>query len=156
MSAPTSSRRATRTVAAVGLSRTKIELLQFYREKDSMIFIFAFPLVMLVIFASAFGTSPDFIEVDGAGISAAQYYLTSMIATGVMLTSFQAMAISIAIERDDGTLKMLRGTPMPSLAYFIGKVGQVILTTVVQIALLLLSHNGSSGRGRRRARRRSG
>ena len=61
-----------------------------------------------------------------------------MIATGVMLTSFQAMAISIAIERDDGTLKMLRGTPMPSLAYFIGKVGQVLLTTVVQIALLLV------------------
>ena len=45
---------------------------------------------MLVIFASAFGGSDDFIVVDGVGITAAQYYLTSMIATGVMLTSFQA------------------------------------------------------------------
>lgn len=137
MSASTASRPRTRSVAAIGLSRAKIELLQFYREKESMIFIFAFPVVMMVIFASAFGNSPNFIEIKGAGISAAQYYVTSMIATGVMLTSFQAMAISIAIERDDGTLKMLRGTPMPPMAYFIGKVGQVLATTVVQIALLL-------------------
>jgi ABC-2 type transport system permease protein len=137
MSAPTDRRRGTRSVAAIGLSRTKVELLQFYREKESMIFIFAFPVVMMVIFASAFGNSPNFIEIKGAGISAPQYYVTSMIATGVMLTSFQAMAISIAIERDDGTLKLLRGTPMPPMAYFIGKVGQVLATTVVQIALLL-------------------
>jgi ABC-2 type transport system permease protein len=137
MSQSTDSRRSTRSVAAIGLSRVKIELLQFYREKESMIFIFAFPVVMMVIFASAFGNSPNFIEIKGAGISAAQYYVTSMIATGVMLTSFQAMAISIAIERDDGTLKMLRGTPMPPMAYFIGKVGQVLVTTVVQIVLLL-------------------
>jgi ABC-2 type transport system permease protein len=137
MSQLTDSRRRTRSVAAIGLSRVKIELLQFYREKESMIFIFAFPVVMMVIFASAFGNSPNFIEIKGAGISAAQYYVTSMIATGVMLTSFQAMAISIAIERDDGTLKMLRGTPMPPMAYFIGKVGQVLVTTVVQIVLLL-------------------
>jgi ABC-2 type transport system permease protein len=139
MSAPETARpaRASRSVAAVGLSRAKIELLQFYREKESMIFIFAFPVVMMVIFASAFGNSSNFIEIKGAGISAAQYYVTSMIATGVMLTSFQAMAISIAIERDDETLKMLRGTPMPPMAYFVGKVGQVLVTTVVQIVLLL-------------------
>ena len=60
-----------------------------------------------------------------------------MIATGVMLSSFQALSIAIAVERDNGTLKMLRGTPMPAMAYFIGKVGQVVVTTVIQIALLL-------------------
>jgi len=137
MSTTTTGRNA-KGVVGIGFSRTQVELLQFFREKQSLVFIFAFPIVMLVIFASAFGGSDEFIVVDGVGVTAAQYYVTSMIATGVMLTSFQALAIAIAIERDDGTLKLLRGTPMPALAYFAGKVGQVLVTTVIQVTLLLI------------------
>jgi ABC-2 type transport system permease protein len=125
-----------RTVATIGLSRVRVELLQFFRETQALVFIFFFPVVMLVIFASVFNGS-DFIETAGVGITGAQYYLTGMIATGVMLSSFQALSITIAVERDNGTLKLLHGTPMPAMAYFIGKVGQVVVTTLIQIALLL-------------------
>lgn len=48
------------------------------------------------------------------------------------------MALSIATERDDGTLKRLRATPMPSVAYFLGKVGLVGVTSVLQTVLLLV------------------
>ena len=57
---------------------------------------------------------------------------------GVLLTSFQTMAMSVATERDDGTLKRLRATPMPPVAYFLGKVGLVAVSSTVQVALLLL------------------
>jgi ABC-2 type transport system permease protein len=120
----------------IGLSRIKIELLQFFRESQALVFIFFFPIVMLVIFASVFNRK-DFIEVGGTGVTGAQYYLTGMISTGVMLSSFQALSIAIAVERDNGTLKLLHGTPMPAMAYFIGKVGQVVCTTAIQIGLLL-------------------
>jgi ABC-2 type transport system permease protein len=124
-------------VAALGLSRTRIELKEFFREREAVVFIFAFPVVMLLIFSSVFGSRPDFIEVRGQGITAAQYYLTGMVATGVMQSSFQSLAISIAVERDAGTLKLLRGTPMPPLAYFLGKIGQVVVVTVIQLVILL-------------------
>jgi ABC-2 type transport system permease protein len=127
-----------RSAGAIGLSRVRVELLEFFREKQSLVFIFAFPIVMLVIFASAFGGSTTFLEAGATGVTAARYYVTSMVATGVMLTSFQALAISIAVERDNGTLKLLRGTPMPAIAYFMGKVGQVLVTTAIQIGLLLV------------------
>jgi ABC-2 type transport system permease protein len=61
-----------------------------------------------------------------------------MVAGGVMLTSFQTLALGVAMERDDGTLKRLRSTPMPPVAYFLGKVGLVAVTSVAQLALLLL------------------
>jgi ABC-2 type transport system permease protein len=125
-----------RRLATLGFSRTHIELLQFFRETQVLVFIFFFPVVMLIIFASVFDR-PDFLEANGTGVTGAQYYVTGMIATGVMLSSFQALSIAIAVERDNGTLKMLRGTPMPPMAYFIGKVGQVVVTTAIQIALLL-------------------
>jgi ABC-2 type transport system permease protein len=55
-----------------------------------------------------------------------------------MLTSFQTLALSVSMERDDGTLKRLRSTPMPPVAYFLGKVGLVAATSLAQLALLLV------------------
>ena len=63
------------------------------------------------------------------GIPFAQYFLPGMLATGIMLSSFQHLAISIAVERDDGGLKRLHGTPLPSSAFFLGKTGEVLVTS---------------------------
>ncbi|MDQ1289945.1 MAG: transporter permease [Actinomycetota bacterium] len=117
----------------IGLSRTVLELKQFFRERDSMVFTFLFPVIMLFIFGSVFKDQ----ELPG-GVSFTQYFTAGMIATGVMLSSFQQLAISIAVERDDGTLKRLRGTPMPPAAYFLGKVGMVVLTSLVQVVIMLV------------------
>jgi ABC-2 type transport system permease protein len=50
----------------------------------------------------------------------------------------QNLGADIATERGDGTLKRLAGTPFPVISYFIGKLGQVFVTSVAQIAILLL------------------
>ena len=60
-----------------------------------------------------------------------QYFTAGMIASGLMITSFQSLAIQIAIERDDGTLHRLAGTPMPKGAYFLGKIILVVATAAV-------------------------
>jgi len=124
---------------SLGLARTRVELKQFFRAKDSMVFTFLFPVIMLMIFSTVFAKRADIGQgVVGGPITFGQYFLPGMVATGVMLTSFQSLAISIPVERDDGALKRLRGTPMPSAAYFLGKTGQVLVASVLQIALLLL------------------
>ena len=117
---------------SLGLARTQIEVKQFFRRKDSFIFTFAFPVILLFIFGSVFDND------IAPGVSFSQYFVAGMVASGVVLTSFQSLAIGIAIERDEGTLKRLRGTPMPPAAYFIGKIGLVLVTSVVQTAILLV------------------
>src|SRR3954468_2358390 len=117
--------------AALGLARTGIEVKEFFRQRDSVIFTFAFPVILLFIFGSVF--SDDIAP----GVSFTQYFAAGMVASGVMLSSFQSLAIGIAIERDDGTLKRLRGTPMPPTSYFLGKVGLVLVTSVIQLSILL-------------------
>lgn len=120
----------------LGVARTGYEVRTFFRERDAVVFIFAYPIIMLAIFATVFGQ-------DGAtvgpppGIPFAQYFLPGMLATGIMLSSFQHLAISIAVERDEGGLKRLRGTPLPPSAFFLGKIGEVLVTSLVQTALLL-------------------
>lgn len=120
------------SVARVGLARTRLELTAFFREKDALIWTLLYPIVLLAIFGSVFD------QQIAPGVSFSQYFLAGMIATGLMLVSFQQLAIGIALERDDGTLKRLEGTPMPRAAYFVGKIGMVLVTAVAQITLLLV------------------
>jgi len=59
-----------------------------------------------------------------------------MIASGLVNTGFQSLAITIPKERDVGGLKRLRGTPMPASSYFIGKAILIAVSMIIQIALL--------------------
>jgi ABC-2 type transport system permease protein len=121
---------------ALGLNRTRVELLIFFRDRMSVIFIFVYPMLMLAIFATVFGQNGATVGPE-PGVPFAQYFLPGMVATGVLLSSFQNVTLSIAVERDEGALKRLRGTPMPPAAYFLGKVGSVLVTSLVQMALLI-------------------
>jgi ABC-2 type transport system permease protein len=119
---------------ALGLDRTVLELRMYSREKEAIFFSFLFPILMLALFAVIFG---DAVEAGGSQMSAAEFFLPGMISAGILLTSFQTMAMSVAAERDDGTLKRLRSTPMPPVSYFLGKVGLVLVTALAQQVLLL-------------------
>jgi ABC-2 type transport system permease protein len=117
----------------LGLRRGALEIRQFFRQRDQVVFTFAFPVVLLFLFASIFRD-----DVEGAGVTASQLYVPAMMAAGIMSTSFQALGISIAIEREDKVLRRLRGTPMPPAAYFLGKIWLVLFTGLLETAILLL------------------
>lgn len=117
----------------LGRSRIGIEVKQLFRDRESAVFTFALPLILMVIFGSVFGNQ----TLEPTDITFAQYFVAGMIASGVVYTSFQNLAIAIPQERDEGTLKRLEGTPMPKGAYFIGKIGMVSITYVGQLILLM-------------------
>ncbi|MFF9810140.1 ABC transporter permease [Streptomyces coeruleorubidus] len=117
----------------LGLRRGALEIRQFFRQRDQVVFTFAFPVVLLFLFASIFRD-----DVAGAGITASQLYVPAMMAAGIMSTSFQALGISIAVEREEKVLRRLRGTPMPPTAYFLGKIWLVLFTGLLETVILLL------------------
>ena len=121
------------SVFKLGLMRARIEILSFFRLKQQLVFTFLLPVLLLVIFGSAFSSN----KMPG-NITFAQYFTAGMIASGIVYTAFQNLGIAIPEERQDGTLKRLGGIPMPKLAYFLGKVGQVAFAYVGQTAILLI------------------
>ncbi len=119
----------------IGVSRIGYEVVGYFRQLDTVFFTFLFPVLMLVIFSVAF-FSIDFGP-PGATISSAAAYLPAMLAAGILLSGLQNLGVDIAMERSDGTLKRLGGTPLPVVSYFIGKLGQVFVTATLQAAVII-------------------
>jgi ABC-2 type transport system permease protein len=95
------------------------------------VFTLAFPIILLAIFGSVFKTTL------AEGVTFSQYFVAGMIASGLVNTGFQQLAITIPMEREFGSLKRLRGTPMHVASYFIGKSLLVLVSMAIQVVLLL-------------------
>jgi ABC-2 type transport system permease protein len=121
-------------VLRIGLARTSYELRLFVRRKDALFFTLFLPVMFLLLFCMIFGNE----DVEGTNLRYSQVLLSGILAAGVASVSFVNLAISIANERHEGTLKRLAGTPMPKASYFIGKIGLVLTTVLVEVVLLLL------------------
>lgn len=130
---PTARLEATRVLLVAGAARGRVELLQFFRSKDAVVFTLALPVVLLVLLASIFSG-----DVPGTTVTYSQVYTTGLLAGGVASTSFLNLGIAVANERENGTLKRLAGTPMPRAAYFAGKVVVVVATTAVEVTVVTL------------------
>jgi ABC-2 type transport system permease protein len=115
----------------LGLRRTGLELRQFFRAREAVVFLFSFPVLMLLIFGAIFRRE------IAPGVHFTQYFVSGMIAVGLVTTGFQTLAIQIPVERDRGVLKRLAGTPMPRPLYFVGKVGLVVVVGLLETAVLL-------------------
>jgi ABC-2 type transport system permease protein len=118
-------------VLRIGVLRGRLELVQFFRARESVIFSFLFPVILLAIFGAIFNFT------IAPGVTFTRYFVAGMIAAGLLTTSFQTLAIQIPIERDRGVLKRLAGTPMPRSAYFLGKIFMVLVVGLLEIAVLL-------------------
>ena len=118
-------------IIKVGFLRGGLEIKQFMRQRESVVFTLLFPVMLLFIFGSVFKGEL------APGVTFSQYFVAGMTASGLVNTGFQQLAIMIPIERDFGTLKRLRGTPVSPISYFIGKTIVVFAAMIVQIAMLI-------------------
>ena len=132
MTAVLTDRPAPPSAMRIARRRVGLELRLFFRERQQVVFSFAYPVVMMVVFGSVLGG-----DVLPGGVPFPQYFLAGIAATGIMLSSFQAVGTSIAAERENGQLERLQLLGTPPLAYFAGKAGQVLATTAAQLAILL-------------------
>jgi ABC-2 type transport system permease protein len=131
--APTTTFGAARTIR-LGIRRIPFELRQYFRAREQVFFTFLFPTLMYMVFATIF--SGDIGEGENT-VSMASYYLPGLIAGGILLSGVLGPAFEISAEKSDGTLKRLGGTPISPVTYFIGKIGEVFITCLLQTTLLL-------------------
>ena len=117
----------------IGGLMTVLSLKSTVREPQSLFFLILFPLLLLVVFGSAFDR-----EMDGTDVELRQYFVAGIIAASIFGTAFLNLSIGIAAQQHDGSLRQLAAGPLPKPAFFIGQIGASTIITVVQIIVMLI------------------
>jgi ABC-2 type transport system permease protein len=113
------------------------ELRAFARNRQSLFFTLALPVLFLVIFASVFGGSGHTTQVAGGRISTLVYHVPGIIALAVVAACFGNLVASVTAQRERGVLKRRRATPVPAAAVIAGRVLTAVVIAVVMAAVLL-------------------
>lgn len=110
----------------------KYELFKMMRLPMYAIPTLAFPLMFYLLFGVAMGGR------SAGPVSLAAYLLATYGAFGMMGVALFGFGVGIAVERGQGWLLFKRATPMPTPAYFAGKLAMVLLFGVVLTAALFV------------------
>jgi ABC-2 type transport system permease protein len=123
--------------AALVWRQYRLERRMFWRNPSAAFFNFALPLVFLGLFGAIFSGSQDDLDVIVPGIAG----------MSIVSTTFVALAMNVVALREQGILKRLRGTPLPSGAYLTAVGMHAITNTVVQLTLITVAGRVLFGTG---------
>jgi ABC-2 type transport system permease protein len=120
--------------AVLSLHQLKYEQKSYWRNPAAAVFTFAFPIMFLVIFASLnTGNTVDFL-----GLDYNQYFVPGIICFGVISATYTNLAMTLAFRRDNGILKRLRGTPLPTSSMFGGLLLNALVISAILSALVMI------------------
>jgi ABC-2 type transport system permease protein len=105
---------------------------QFWRNPASVFFTVMLPLIFLFIFATIFGND----EVETLGVKTTTYYVPAIITLAVISATTQSLAINLVEDREGGTLKRVRGTPLPAWAFIASRVGNALVVSILMVVIV--------------------
>lgn len=123
--------RLPRTIP-MGLRRGGVEVRAWFRNRAAVVFAMALPVLMMLLFGSLFK-----MNFDGSRTSMKDLIVAGVLASGVMSAAFGSLAFGIVMDREDGTLRRLMGTPFTLTSYFLSKTILVITLALTQSVLVL-------------------
>jgi ABC-2 type transport system permease protein len=117
------------STAALTWEQFRFERKLFWRNPTAAFFNFVLPLLLLFLVATAFSSEGDELDTLIPGIAG----------MSVMATTFTALAYVLVYRREEGILKRVRGTPMPTSAYLAGLAGNAVANAVLQLVIVILA-----------------
>ena len=121
----------------INLRRTLYQLrftnLAYWRNPSSALFTFAFPLMFLVIFTALLGRHTFML--DGRLVHQTTYYVAAMASYGLISACYVNLAMVMTFQRDQGILKRVQGTPMPSMAHLAARVIHALAVAALLVIL---------------------
>ncbi len=101
----------------------------FWRNPSAACFHFLLPLIFLALFGAIVSGKRHELDVIVPGIAG----------MSVMSTTFTALAYNLTFLREQGVLKRMRGTPLPSGVYLGGLALNAVTNAAIQIAIVIFA-----------------
>ncbi|MBD0738977.1 ABC transporter permease [Streptomyces sp. CBMA29] len=112
-------------------AQAALETRMLLRNGEQLLLTVIIPALLLVLFSAV-----DIVD-TGAGTSV-DFLAPGILALAVLSTAFTGQAIATGFERRYGVLKRLGASPLPRWALMTAKTCSVLVTEVLQIALLVV------------------
>jgi len=120
--------------AALTVSQVRYANKVFWRNPASAFFIFAFPLMFLVIFTALLGHGT--VQVSATRVvNTSTYYVAAMASFGLISACYTNIAISVSFQRDQGILKRINGTPLPKSVYLGARMLHALIVGVLLVVI---------------------
>jgi len=103
----------------------------FWRNPAAAFFTFAFPLIFMFVFQAIFGD-----QIEGNGLTAAAFFTPAIVAFSIINACFTSLAMTTVAVREEGVLKRIRGTPMPSLVYLTARICHSVLVGLLLVVVV--------------------
>jgi ABC-2 type transport system permease protein len=115
--------------AALLWRQYRLERRMFWRNPSAVLFNFLLPLLFLGLFGAIVSGNQHELNVIVPGIAG----------MSVMSTTFTALAYNMTFLREQGVLKRIRGTPLPSGTYLAGVALNALTNAIIQIAIVIVA-----------------
>ena len=121
------------------LTQTRYSLLSATRNSRVVVFGVLFPVLLLLLFNSAFTSGADSTTAyPGGTIATKAYFTAGMSAYAISMQAFSSLVVGLTEQRESGQLKRLRGTPMPSWTFVAATALRALALTSVMVVVLYL------------------
>ncbi|MBB4893025.1 ABC-2 type transport system permease protein [Streptomyces olivoverticillatus] len=110
-------------------AQAALETRMLLRNGEQLLLTVVIPTLLLVLFSAV-----DIVDTGGG--KAVDFLAPGVLALAVMSTAFTGQAIATGFERRYGVLKRLGASPLPRWGLMTAKTCSVLVTEVLQIALL--------------------
>ncbi len=128
---------AARGPFALLVHQIRFDLLASFRNPRARFFTFIFPILLLLVFASVFGSSGHTV-VAGTRTSLSRYFVGGILSLSIITAAYGNLVISISNARETGLLKRRRATPAPPALLIAGQALTTLVIGVGMSAALLL------------------
>ncbi|HEV2935838.1 MAG TPA: ABC transporter permease [Streptosporangiaceae bacterium] len=112
----------------------KAELKLMTRDPLVLTFVFAFPVVTMLIIGGAFGTKPN---PGFEGANPAHWYVASYLTVVIAAAGLVMLPVHLASYRERGVLRRFAAAGFPRWSFAIAQLAVGLATTAVACALLL-------------------
>jgi ABC-2 type transport system permease protein len=114
----------------------RADLRCFSRNKGSVFWTLALPILFLVIFGSVF--QHQNVAVPGGRIDEPAYYVPGIVAYGLIAATFSNLVVSVVLYREAGIYKRRRATPLSSGAIIAARALVAALSALAITAVLVV------------------
>ena len=128
---------ADRMTATLVLHQLRFDIRAALRNRRTVFFSIALPVLLLVVLTGLYGDAGT-VEAIGQTVDAQQAFVPGIMALAILTSSFIALLMTVAGQRQAGVLKRRRATPVPPIVLILGRALTSMGISIAAVAVMLV------------------